>query len=362
MVMKRLFSTFLLFFAYTAQALQGTVVDVLCRLEARAAQSQTTSLLIVRQGKPVYRYCNGNDFPCMDVHEILRPIFALTFSRLVDERYITSLDTLVSTFCPEWQQEPYTNTTIRSLLASEDSAFFFLGDVIKAITGEEWHNYTQNALFSPLGIKRDCWKMNNEGKYRLCLSAPDLAKIGLLLAHNGEHNAKQLLSRHWLGILKTPTTHLDPFFSMQWYLEYFDFSTYWDSSLLKCYRNNGVSSSVINDLTALNGRVVHFGGLAIRGKLVHAWGPDIFCALGGQSGLMSLISETHCKHLPLGYFNGGGVKSFVGWGTGGQQLIIIPGKDIVAVRQTCHLHCEDTFEDFIEILDDYIAEVDCYID
>lgn len=360
--MKRFVYVFLLIFLAANILLTATVVDVLNHLQVRIAQSETDSLLIVRNGKTAFKFSQCQEFPRLNCREMKRPILALAIGLLRDERYITSLDTLVSTFCPSWEEGVNEKITIRMLLSDEGECFYRLSEVIQAITQDEWHHYVQRKLFNPLGIDRSCWVSTDNHRIELFLSASELAQIGLLLLRNGEWKGKQLLSRCWIDSLKTPTDHVNPFLSMQWALEYFDFSTYWDKFLLNQYRSCGLNHSMINRLGALNGRVVHLGGLAIRGKLIHAWGRDIFCALGGEAGLSTLISETYCHKLPFGYFNGGGVKSLVAWGAGGQQLIIMPNRQLIGIRQKNSVNGADRMEDFIEILDDYARECDCYID
>lgn len=362
--MKKIFFAFsLLFFCISLLHLDAAIIDVLNRFETRARQSDTSALLVSRNGKPVFLYHSGKGFDRFDCHEVSRPLLALAFGFLYDERFITNLDTPVSTFCTSWgKTEETVDVSIRTLLAQDDESFYRLGEVIEAITGEKWHDYLQIKLLTPLGIKGDCWIQEPSGRVSLCLSAPELTKIAELLIRKGEFKGEQLLSRHWVQLLHSPIGCTDPFLGLQWFLEYFDFSTYWDEALLDVYSSQGISSVTVNRLKALNGRVVHLGGLAIRGRLIHGWGHDIFCALGGQEGLTALLTETYVRRLPFGHFRKGGIKSLVAWGSGGQQLIIVPERRVIAVRQSACLSRQDTFEDLIEVLDDYIREVDCYID
>lgn len=359
--MKRQLHIFLLFCLFATGALFGSADAVINALQIRAKQSHTDALLVIRQDKPVLKYHAGKEFPRIDCQEMARPLLALAFGFLFDERFVSSLDTPVSTFCPSWDDGVCTDTSLRALLIEEGESFYRLGEVVKAITGEEWHDYIQLKLFVPLGINNACWCVHHNGQVRLKLTAPELAKIGQLILHKGELGAKQLLSRCWVNHLYEPTGLLDPFMSMQWYLEYSDFATHWDQKLLYLYACKGVSSHVIQLLKALEGRVIHLGGLAIRGRLVHSWGHDIFSALGGQRGLEALFAEAHRHRVPLGYYSGGGVKSLVAWGTGGQQFIIMPQQNLIAIRQTAH-HCSDSFEDLIELLSDYTRQVNCYVD
>lgn len=355
---KRLLCLLLLISSSLMQPLLATAGDVLCRLKERSEQSRTDSLLVYRQGKPVFEYRLCEKPQRIDCLNLSRPIMALAIGILVNERYIMSLDTPISAFCSTNEPSP----SIRTLLSAQDDTFYDLGKVVKSISGLEWSDYIQVKLFSPLGISSDCWIGLEDEKKRLSLTAEELAKIGLLIARKGEFRGKQLLSCKWVQSLQAPRNAADPFMSMQWFLEYFDFSTYWDQNLINLYICKGVDNCLIARLKALQGRVIHFGGLAVRGQLIHGWGHDVFCGLGGQEALIDLIAQTNARELPLGHFSGGSVKSIVAWGTGGQQLIIMPSRQLVAVRQTTHLSCEDTFEDLIEVLDDYAAQVECYLD
>lgn len=359
--MKRIFQIYILIFYAIALQLDATVVDVLGRMEERAKQSKSDALLVVRNGKTVFDYHCGKDFPRLECQEMTRPIMALAIGFLCDERYIRSLDTPVSSFCPAWNEGPDASITIRTLLAQGNSAFYRLEELVQALSGSEWRDYLQLKLFTPLGIKQGFF-VDRQGYPKLCLTAVELAKIGLLIVRNGELHGKQLLSRSWIERLQEPIGSQDPFLGIQWFLEYYDFATYWDEALLDQYDRQGISCEAVDRLKNINGRVIHLGGLAIRGHLVHAWGQDIFSCLGGQNGLSSLLQETYCAHLPFGRFDRGGIKSLVAWGRGGQQLIIVPSRHLVAVRQSSSLNCSDTFEDLIEVLDDYIKEVDCYVD
>lgn len=355
-----MFKWFLLIVCFAVASVEASVEQAVQRLKIRARESNSEAVLVVRNGKPAVDFHKGCEYPRLACYELDRPVLALAFGFLSDERYITSLDVPLSSFSKGEQSS--SDFTLRALLASENDDFYCLGQVVKSITGLEWHEYIQGKLLTPLGISNACWFEDICGRIRLKMSAPELAKIGQLLLCNGQHRGKQLLSRQWITLLQKPATELHPFMSLQWYLEYFDMSVYWDNTLLNLYRQQGLCHSSIHMLSDLNGRVVHFGGLAVRGHFIHGWGQDVFCSLGGQEGLSRLIAETYQHGVPFGHFYGGGIKSFVAWGTGGQQLIIMPSRNVVAVRQTSCLGTPDRFEDFIEVVDAYVQSVDCFID
>lgn len=77
-----------------------------------------------------------------------------------------------------------------------------LSGVIKTATGEHIDAYARTVLFAPLGIRDFHWKKTPTGhpdtEGGLYLSAPDLAKIGLLYLRDGEWNGTRLLPRGWV--------------------------------------------------------------------------------------------------------------------------------------------------------------------
>ena len=90
---KRLLCLLLLISSSLMQPLLATAGDVLCRLKERSEQSRTDSLLVYRQGKPVFEYRLCEKPQRIDCLNLSRPIMALAIGILVNERYIMSLDT-----------------------------------------------------------------------------------------------------------------------------------------------------------------------------------------------------------------------------------------------------------------------------
>ncbi len=78
-----------------------------------------------------------------------------------------------------------------------------MSGVIRAATGQHIDDYARTTLFEPLGIRGFHWKKTPTGhpdtEGGLYLSAPDLAKIGLLYLRDGEWNGVRLLPRGWVA-------------------------------------------------------------------------------------------------------------------------------------------------------------------
>ena len=77
-----------------------------------------------------------------------------------------------------------------------------LGGVLKKATGMNVPKYAQENLFDPLGINTAVWTTTrgdwtNTGAGMLMLPR-DMAKIGLLVAQNGNWNGEQIISEDWI--------------------------------------------------------------------------------------------------------------------------------------------------------------------
>jgi len=69
-------------------------------------------------------------------------------------------------------------------------------------TGQDIERYAQMHLFAPLGITHHHWKRTPKGlvdtEGGLYLSAPDLAKLGLLFLHDGNWHGKAIVDPEWI--------------------------------------------------------------------------------------------------------------------------------------------------------------------
>ena len=77
-----------------------------------------------------------------------------------------------------------------------------LSGIVRSATGQFIDDYARSTLFGPLGIRDFHWKRTSTGhpdtEGGLYLSAPDLAKIGLLHLRDGEWDGVRLLPRGWV--------------------------------------------------------------------------------------------------------------------------------------------------------------------
>ena len=108
-----------------------------------------------------------------------------------------------------------------------------LSGILYRVTGMKTVDYANRYLFEPLGIamhenyyaetaeqhkrftigktpKTNIWFCDPDGLgtpgYGLCMSADDMAKIGLLCLNNGIYDGKQIVSASWIEEMTTPRT------------------------------------------------------------------------------------------------------------------------------------------------------------
>lgn len=392
---------FVMMAVFLQMRIDGSIHQLLCQLQQRSQESHSDAVLVLRHGKPVFSYYSKDENALIDIQDMTKSLMGLAVSLMLDEGKIPCLDLSLSTFYPQWNRGVYKTITIGSLLNNtsglisspslknyescfnEDLLMTFppgsgyqnhpeslvlIENLIKKITGKPFYDYLSDRLFCPLGINKIQWKCDQEKKSlpHLFISAYDLAKVGYLISNKGIWKDQQIISERRLREMFSPSQKFNPFFGLQWDLEFYDLACWWDSSLLDLYEENGVAEDLILKLARLQGRVIHFGGKIYDDNEIHLTNEnDIFLALGGKKGISQLLAETQGRNLPFARFKGGLVKSFTARGKGGQQLIIMPHQGLVAVRQKQFdgkLCFSDTLDDLSDWLVDYAKECDCYID
>ena len=93
-----------------------------------------------------------------------------------------------------------------------------LGFVLRAVTGKPVAEYLHEKIWAPMGAEADAtWLIDKSGQEATycCLNAVlrDYARLGLLLAHDGNWRGKQLIPEAWIGdatTLRDDQPHLKP--------------------------------------------------------------------------------------------------------------------------------------------------------
>ncbi|OEY71101.1 serine hydrolase [Rheinheimera salexigens] len=89
-----------------------------------------------------------------------------------------------------------------------DGASVLLGKIIGTATGQRLDKWTEERLFDPIGIENYYWKATPDGEIDsmggLYLSAHDLARIGLLVLHQGMWAGDRVVSENWIRQSTSP--------------------------------------------------------------------------------------------------------------------------------------------------------------
>lgn len=340
------------------------------KIKVRSLAQESDALVIMRHDRPLIQqeaqYCGG-----LDSMELTKPIIALALALLVDEGRISCFDAPLYTFYPSWNVGYYKKITLRHLLSNTSgmanqvnlglyetplaailnaplffvpgtkyyknpSAMQLLIGIVKIVSGKELQEYLREKLFEPLAIENVCWRSaeaSSGGLPQFKMSALDLAKIGSMIAGEGYYKGKQIVSKRWIKELLSPSQAFDPFFGMQWWLEFYDIAAWWDDELLQSYCENGISMHLIDLISDLQGRVINFSGQIYGSHIVKLRGLDLINFFDNGQLMAELILETSFHGLPLARFKPGKLKMISAHGRGGQHLIILPSEGLVAVRQ-----------------------------
>ncbi|MBA3239445.1 MAG: serine hydrolase [Parachlamydiaceae bacterium] len=337
-----------------------TIEGLLSNFEDYSKKNQMDAVLLLRNGKPLFQYNSNAQTTHFDTMEIRDSLMAIAIMQLLDSGQISSLEDPINYYIPDC----ITNLTLRHLLSSyfgqtrADSSIA-LSKVIQKASGKQLETYFLENLFLPLGITDICWRTTWESPTpHLHLSSSDLAKIGTLILNKGFWNGRQVISERRLEMLLLPSQTNNPFLGMQWQLELYETACWWDDELLETYRQFGIDDFIVTKLAALEGRVLYCSG-QFFGTYYLVFSPnDLATAFGSQENADAFILAAQSKGLPLARFKQGGVKSISAIGQGGQQLLIFPRENLIAVRQKRlpSPPCRDSLNREFTLLLDTIAQ------
>ncbi|KVS61715.1 serine hydrolase domain-containing protein [Burkholderia cepacia] len=228
------------------------------------ARNPTTGLIIVRNNSILFEHYQ---YGRTDQDRLMSDSMAKTFVSMlvgvaIAEHKISSIDDAVETYVPELQHTAMGAVSIRALLhmasgiafeqsyaASDDDATFHrslfssagpgpiatvrrfntrisepdkvfnyssldtevLGLVLTHATGMSLADYLQSRIWQPMGAEADArWITDNTGQEiaNCCLNSTlrDYARFGLLLAHGGAFNGRQIIPRQWVLDATKPAT------------------------------------------------------------------------------------------------------------------------------------------------------------
>jgi CubicO group peptidase (beta-lactamase class C family) len=93
---------------------------------------------------------------------------------------------------------------------------------LSAAAGEPLEKYAEEQLFTPMGLRNAVWTRADKmglvsTGWGLRLRAIDMAKIGLLVLHDGQFNGQQIVPASWIRQMTSPG--VVPFFGYFWWIK-----------------------------------------------------------------------------------------------------------------------------------------------
>lgn len=382
--------------------IEATVESVLQKIEIRACESQSDIVFIVRNGKAIAAFGSANQYKPVETRSITKSFVGLAIGMLIDEAKISSIDTPVYTFYPEWHQGFRQSVTIGHLLSHtsgiengdemceidtcdniirmalstdftncpgtrfeyNNKATNLLAGIVQKAAGMNVQMYLRQKLFRPLGITSDSWLADSSGNLfgmsYLTINAIDLAKVGMLIAQGGYWNGEQLISCEWLTKMMQPSQEFNPFYSQLWWLDYNNISFYWDKALLDMYAEAGVSPTDVSILKILDGESLMFNGQISYRNYAQWIASNMSCFFGSTQEVNDCLNRIDALGLPIARWLPGELRTISARGFGGQQLIIMPNEGLVAVRlSSCSTspYAPDTFPDLEALLGQLACEL-----
>lgn len=216
------------------------------RIVSSAKASQSSSLLVLKDGKLVVEHYFGQPRRPIETMSVTKSIVSLAIGVLVADKKIASVDVPLSKFYPELAKGKKAKITLRHVLTQtsgiahaegagtigkekdrlkyargldvvtepgstfsyNNEATQLLSGVVEKAAGKPVDAFLAERLFKPLGITEWKWERDGAGNvqtfYGLSLHARDLAKIGVLLANGGTYNDAPVLSPAWIRESTTP--------------------------------------------------------------------------------------------------------------------------------------------------------------
>lgn len=355
-------------------------------IRQHAAASHSDTVLIQRGGKTLLDTAPSESSKPIEMMSATKSVVALAIGFLIEDGKLRSIDEPVSSIYPEWTQGKKRGITVRMLLdhtsglqnvpnagvelesapdlvklalAAEldnepgttfsynNKATNLLSGIVQTLSGQPMDRYLEGKLFAPLGITQFSWLKDKAGQALgmagLSLSAEDIAKIGRLLLNDGvAPDGRRLLSHAFVEALTAQSKNSPEVGLLWWRIPAWERYTL-RANAAAVLDGKGVAAdmreaflSAAGKTFASRGEVLSYVGDKIGPKWNERYGPEII----GKGVKLSELFD----------LERGPIEGYAANGYLGQFLLIVPGKDIVAVRQIRrtkdHVWPRDDYQDF----------------
>ncbi len=383
-------SLLLVIYANTAFS-QDVDQNILNEIKAKAKQTHSDAVIIIKDGKTIYKdYFNKENKPIY-IASAGKSLVNLAIGKLIDSKQLDSLDQPVYTLFPEWKQGKKKDITIRMLLnhtsgiqnyqnasvelepapnykvkniinlalAAElsdipgekfdynNKAVALLGGIVEKASEKRFDHFFINEFYKPMDIANYDWIQDESGNPTthgaFVIQPDDLIKFGVLLLNKGLYDGKRIISESWIKESFKQGQEFDQRFGLLWWRKPAFERRIIDESIWKTWKDANVSTSFLQKMKPLKNK--HYTSKYeffedIRQLLGDQWSTTLNQNLGSDlRWSKSIYSDKIVAYYADGYR--------------GNYLVIIPEKNIVAIRCADHEgfnYQTDFFVDFVDLL------------
>ena len=359
----RYFVAFILLSFYSGLSAQDLNKTILDSIVNQCDRTNSNALLIYQKGVLVYKNYFDKPVEKIEAMSATKSVVSVAMGILLDKKFIDSLDQPVYTVYPEWKQGNKKLITIRHLLnhtsglqnvtnagievevatdivqlalcaelddtpgtnyAYNNKSSNLLSGIIERTSGLKLDKFLSKYLFDDLGITDFEWRTDDKGNpygmAGLIIYPEDFAKIGLLMLNHGKWNGKQLISENRIEELITPSEK-NKNYGLQWWLTYERQYYALDDAFFASIKDK-TDENTLHLAERLKGNYDEMKDIGIQARSIYSMEE-----LKLVGTLMQNIPPSSWKIESEGEILNYGARGYLG-----QDLIIVPKKDLVVVK------------------------------
>ncbi len=365
--------------------------NILNEIKTKAKETHSDALIIIKDGKTIYKDFFGKEDKPIYIASAGKSLVNLAIGKLIGNKQLDSLDQPVYTLFSEWKQGRKKDVTIRMLLnhtsgiqnyqnasielepapnykvknvielalAAElsnspgekfdynNKAVALLGGIVEKASGKRFDHFFVDEFYKPMDIADYNWVQDEEGNPTthgaFYIKASDLVKFGELLLNKGIYNGTRIISESWIEESFKQGQKFDPRFGLLWWRKPVFEKRIIDDSIWKTWKNANVNTSFLKKMKPLKNKLYETK-YDYFNDLQQLFGDQWSKTLNENLGRDLLSSKRIYSNDIVAYYADG---------FRGNYLVIIPEKNVVAVRCADHEgfnYQTDFFRDFVELI------------
>ncbi|WP_142786144.1 serine hydrolase domain-containing protein [Changchengzhania lutea] len=377
--------------AHTTLSSQTINDTILNKIKEKARETHSDAVIIIKGETMVYEDYFGKEEKPIYIASAGKSLVSLAIGKLIDNKQLDSLDQPIYTLFPEWKQGQKREVTIRMLLNHtsglqnnpnpmielepapdfqinnviklaltaelssipgdkfnyNNKAVALLGGIVEKASGKRFDHFFIEEFYKPMDIANYNWIQDKEGNPTthgaFVIKPSDFIKFGQLILNEGLYNGKRLISESWIEESFKQGQEFDVRFGLLWwrlpeYEQRIIDEDIWDS-----WKKANVNKDFLKQIKPLkhklyNNKYDYFKDLK-----------DLF----GDRWNSVLNKQLPHSVMSSKRIYGKRIVAYYADGYRGNYLVIIPEKNIVAIRcadpdgfdaQT------DSFTDFVSLI------------